>query len=220
MSTLHDCWNHIGVWGDASCRELAAAVHCRNCPTYSAAAAGVLDRATDAEYLSGWARHFRTEKQSVARDTEAAVIFRIGVEWLALPAGIFQEVCELRPIHSLPHRRDGTVLGLANVRGALLVCVSLHALLGIDQAPEAGTAQRRLAHARLLVVRREGVRLVFPVDEIHGIHHFHPDQLGEAPATVAKSAATYTRALLSWQEKTAGVLDDELLFYALNKSLA
>ncbi|MEP6670426.1 MAG: chemotaxis protein CheW [Chthoniobacter sp.] len=217
---LHDCWNHIGIWGDGTCAELAQAVHCRNCPVYSSAARDLLDRGVDSAYLAQSAQQIRTQRQDARRDTDSVVIFRLGAEWLALPAGVFQEVCALRPIHSLPHRRNGAVLGIANVRGALLVCVSLHALLGIDKTPAANTAQRRLVHERLLVVGRDGERLVFPVDEIHGIHRFHPDQLGEAPATVARSTATYTRAMLPWQDKAVGVLDDQLLFYSLNKSLA
>ena len=220
MSKLNDCWNHIGVWGDGSCRELSQAVHCRNCPVYSAAAGQVLDREIDSQYLAHWARHFRTERQDAAQDTDSVVIFRVGAEWLALPAGVFHEVCDLRPIHSLPHRRNGTVLGIANVRGTLLVCVSLHALLGIEKIPAPHSTQKRLVHERLLVASRDGERLVFPVDEIHGIHRFNPSQLGEVPATVSKSTGTYTRAMLPWQEKAVGVLDDQLLFYSLNKSLA
>jgi len=217
---LHDCWNHIGIWGNGSCSELAQAVHCRNCPVYSSAAATLLDREVDSAYLAQAAQEIRAERHAATRDTDSVVIFRIGSEWLALPAAVFQEVCALRPVHSLPHRRSGAVLGIANVRGALLLCVSLHALLGIDKAPAAYGAQRRLIHERLLVVCRDGERLVFPVDEIHGIHRFRPEQLGEVPATVAKSTATYTRAMLPWQDKTVGVLDDQLLFYSLNKSLA
>lgn len=217
---LHDCWNHIGIWGNGSCGELAQAIHCRNCPVYSSAAAALLDREVDPAYLAQSAQLIRAERHATTRHTDSVVIFRLGAEWLALPAAVFQEVCALRPIHSLPHRRNGAVLGIANVRGALLVCVSLHALLGIDKASATGGTQRRLVHERLLVASREGERLVFPVDEIHGIHRYRPEQLGEAPATVAKSTATYTRALLPWQDKAVGVLDDQLLFYSLNKSLA
>ena len=216
---LKDCWNHIGVWGDGSCPELVQAGHCRNCPTYSAAAAKLLDREVGADYLDEGALHFRAVKQSTARDSESAVIFRIGAEWLALATNVFKEVCALRPIHSLPHRRNDNVLGIANVRGELLVCVSLHALLGIGKVAEIATGQRRLVHERLLVASRDGERLVFPVDEIHGIHRFHAAQLGEVPATVARSTATYARAMLPWQEKAVGLLDDQLLFYSLNKSL-
>lgn len=216
---LHDCWNQIGVWGDGSCAELAKTVHCRNCPVYSKAAAELLDREIDPAYLAGWAQHYRAEKKDTTRDTDSVVIFRLGAEWLALPAAVFHEVCALRTVHSLPHRRSGVVLGIANVRGALLVCVSLHALLGIDQAAGAKDSHR-LVHGRLLVVNSDGERLVIPVDEIHGIHRFHPGQLGEVPATVSICTATYTRAILPWQDKTVGVLDEQLLFYSLNKSLA
>lgn len=215
---LLDCWNDIGIWGDHICPKLGQAIHCRNCPVYSDAAATLLDREIDGAYREEAAQTIRAERQTTTRDTDAAVIFRVGSEWLALAAAVFKEVCALRPIHSLPHRRN--VLGVTNVRGSLLVCVSLQTLLGIDKAVAADPAQRRLVHERLVVAGRDGDRLVFPVDEIHGIHRFHPDQLSEAPATVAKSTATYTRAMLSWQDKSVGLLDDQLLFYSLNKSLA
>src|SRR5438445_8021579 len=61
----------------------------------------------------------------------SAVIFRIHSEWLALPTEAFQEVAERRRIHSLPHRRNGVVLGLVNIRGELLICVDLGRVLGI-----------------------------------------------------------------------------------------
>jgi len=215
---LQDCWNDIGIWGNGSCAKLGQAIHCRNCPVYSDAAATLLDREVDAAYRDEAALTIRAELQTTARHTEAAVIFRIGSEWLGLNAAVFKEVCAVRPIHSLPHRRN--VLGVTNVRGSLLVCVSLHALLGVANAASADPAQRRLVHERLVVAGREDERLVFPVDEIHGIHRYHADELSEAPATVAKSTATYTRAMLSWQDKSVGVLDDQLLFYSLSKSLA
>ena len=215
----HDCWNHIGVWGDGSCPELATFTHCRNCPKYSAAAAGLLDRELPADYRAESTRHYSTEKNAAAHASQSAVIFRIGAEWLALDTAVFREVCDVRPIHSLPHRRNGVVLGIVNVHGELLACVSLAALLGVDKSAAVKT-ERRLTHARLLVASSAGARLVFPVDEVHGIHRFDAKQLVEAPATVAKAASTYTRAILPWQGQAVGVLDEGLLFYSLNKSLA
>jgi chemotaxis-related protein WspD len=220
VKALQDCWNHIGVSGDGSCAKLASVVHCRNCPVYSSAAADLLDREIDSDYLAQSAQQIRTSRGLTTPDTDSVVVFRIGAEWLALPAGVFEEVCGLRPIHSLPHRRNGAVLGITSVRGALLVCVSLHVLLGIDATPATISTQRRLVHERLLVINQASERLVFPVDEVHGIHRFHPSQLGETPATVARATATFTRAILPWQDKAVGVLDGQLLFYALNKSLA
>jgi chemotaxis-related protein WspD len=219
-AVINDCWNTIGVRGDGSCPELATHGHCRNCPTYTAAAEELLDGDLPADYVAEWTTHFAQEKRVEDLEMHSVVIFRIGAEWLALPTLVVLEVADLRAIHSLPHRRGGVVLGVANVRGELLVCFSVGHLLGIEQVAEAKREQRHTAHGRLLVVRHEGTRAVVPVDEVHGAHRLHARDLRDVPATVAKAAATYSKATLSWQGKSVGVLDDELLFYTLNRSLA
>jgi chemotaxis-related protein WspD len=218
-AAIVDCWNRIGVAGDGSCPELQRYVHCRNCPVYSASAVALLDADLPAGHLEEWTRHVAAAERSTEAGTESVLIFRIVAEWLALPTSVFTEVATLRPVHSLPHRRNGVVLGLANIRGALLVCVSLDHVLGLEGAAAAKGDAPRADHRRLLVVSREGQRLVFPVDEVHGIHRYQPGELKEVPATVSRGTATYTRAVLTWRGKTVGCLDEELLFYTLNRSL-
>jgi len=218
MRTLKTCWNQIGAWGDNSCQELRRHVHCRNCPTYSQAAADLLDRDIPDDYLDARTRHFAEEVETVARGAKSVVIFRIENEWLALATALLMEICDLRPIHSLPHQRNPAVLGIVNVRGELLVCISLNALLSTAKTA-APAGQDRLARTRLLVASRNGERLVFPVDEVHGIHRFDPAHLGDAPATIARATSTYTRAMLQWQDKSVGVLDEELLFQSLKRTL-
>lgn len=213
---INDCWNKIGVRGDGSCPELKRYVHCRNCPVHASAAALLLDGLLPPGYQSEWTRHIAEPKQGEQAGTHSIVIFRIGVEWLALPTAVLAEVAEQGRVHSLPHRLHGVVQGLTNVRGELLVCVSLSGVLGLDLAQQSS----RTAYKRLMVIRHEGDRLVFPVDEVFGIHHYHPDELREAPATVAKAAAAYIKAMLPWQDKAVGCLDEQLLFYKLNRSLA
>lgn len=215
---IQDCWNKIGVRGDSSCPELKKHIHCRNCPVYSAAALSLLDGELPADYLTRWTRHVSQEKWVAELDTHSVVVFRIGAEWLALPTGIFKEVTGTRAVHPLPHRRNGVVLGVTNIRGELLVCVSLRQVLGLADEPKAG--KQRSLEERLLVLQREGHSAVCPVDEVYGTQRFHPRDLKDVPATVAKAAATYTRAVLSWQGKSVGLLDDQLLFYTLNRSLA
>ena len=219
-ATLNDCWNKIGVRGDGSCPELERHVHCRNCPVYSAAAAKLLDSDLPAGHLAEWTGHFAGEQKTEEAGTHSVVIFRIGAEWLGLPTAVFNEVVTLRAVHSLPHRRDGIVLGLANVRGTLLVCVSLGEVLGFEKTDLPKKDKAQTHHRRLLVISREGNRLVFPVDEVHGIHRCQPSELKEVPATVAKATATYTKSMLAWRDKTVGCLDDQLLFYTLNRSLS
>jgi chemotaxis-related protein WspD len=219
LPALDDCWNRIGVHGDATCVELATQVHCRNCPVYSRQARMLLDRA-QVHDLAETTRLFAADKQSAQRGEHSAFVFRVGPEWLALATSALDEIADLRPIHSLPHRRSGVVLGLANVRGELIVCVSLAQLLGIEQkAEEPAPRERRQALRRLLVLRDRGMRLAFPVDEVHGTQRYDQAELKSAPSTVSRATASYSRAVLPWGSNAVGLLDDELLFHSLNRNL-
>lgn len=217
---LDDCWNRIGVRGDRSCPELKTHLHCRNCPVHATAVATLLDRELPAGHLEHWTEYFAQPPDRKEAGLHAIVIFRLGLEWLALPTAVFLEVAALRPIHTLPHRRNATVQGLVNIRGELLLCVSAAAVLGLAAAPVADDETSRKISRRLLVLSRDGQRLVLPVDEVGGTHRYHPRDLLPPPATVTRAAATYTKAVLRWRDRTVGCLDDELLFYSLNRSIA
>jgi len=218
-SGVRDCWSRIGVRGDGSCPELVHHIHCRNCPVYSAGAIQLLDAEAPADYLAQWTSHFAQPEVARALQTQSVVIFRVGAEWFGLSTAYVTEVANLLPIHSLPHRPSAAVLGLANVRGELVVCLSLGHMLGLEPTAGADQKARHSGHRRLLVMRREQVRAVCPVDEVHGIHRFHPKETTEVPTTVAKATTTYSRALLSWRDRSVGVLDEELLFGAVKRSM-
>lgn len=218
-ASVTSCWNTIGVQGDRSCPELDVHVHCRNCPVYSDAAAALLDRPAPEAFTIERTRHFEAPKVADARETQSVVIFRIGREWFALPTSVIAEVAERRVIHSLPHRRTGIVLGVVNVRGELLVCVSLGRLLGLESLRESVPSVSRTGHDRVLVVRRDGVRVVLPADEVSGVQRFHASELKEVPTTVSKAATAHSRAVLSWSGHVVGLLDDHLLFRTLHRSV-
>ena len=203
--------------GDVSCPELQKFIRCRNCPVYSNAAVQLLDRPLLPQYRHEWTKYFAQPKQLAAPAKDSALVFRISEEWLAAPTEAFQEVAEHRPVHSLPHRRSGLVLGLVNIRGELLICVSLGHLLGLERTPPGQTVRR--TYDRLLVTGWDGNRLVFPADEVRGIHRFQMSELKEPPATLAKSNFSYTQGLLSWAGRTVGLLDADRLFSSLNRSL-
>ena len=215
---LDDCWSRIGNMGDASCPELEKHIHCRNCPVYAAAGAKLLERSVSQSYRQEWALHFARPKAAPKPGAISVVLFRIGPEWLALPTRAFQEVAERRKVHSIPHRRKSTLLGLVNVRGELVVCVSLASVLAIKHSTPAGNG--RAVYERLLVASWDSQRVVFPVDEVHGVLRFDPDQLRDPPATLSKSGTSYTKGVLPWQNRLAMCLDAELLFPALSASLA
>jgi len=247
---IDDCWNRIGVRGDASCPRLAGYIHCRNCPVHDAAAARVLDREQSADAAIGQEVMHRQSAQSLseyaAREADAAswLVFRIGDEWLGLPTTIFQQVAQLRPIHSLPHRRHRAVLGVVNVRGTLLVCASLARLFGIasvvgqdgrrpeQQSGLQGVDARDLA--RLLVIEpggevgehgasdhpgNAGNPIVFPVDAVDGVHRFARADFQAVPTTIASMSASHSVAVTAWNGVTVGLLDAAKLFETLNRSL-
>lgn len=218
-SPFEDCWNRIGVRGDRSCPELEQHVHCRNCEVYAGAADRLLDAAPPPGYVEEWTGLYAKEKEVEGGHQRAVVIFRLAREWLALPAGLFREVAPLRPVHSLPHRRDGIVSGVVNVRGELLVCVALDRLLGVDATGEVDEAKAS-RHPRLLVLGRKGERVVFRVDEVHGIHRYDPADLLSAPASLTRNSVAFTSAMLSWQNRTVGCLDEQKVWQTLNRSLA
>lgn len=216
--SLQDCWNSIGIQGDASCGELANYVHCRNCPVYSGAATVLLERPLPAGYREERTRHFAQESTDTDGAWQTLAIFRIGAEWLALPPAVLAEVSGMRAVHGLPHRHGGAVRGLVNVRGSLLVCVALDWLL--DLQPSANAEQMPAERRRLLVVHGERGRLAFAVDEMHGLHRFDTGLLKPMPVTISKTAASYTFAVLPWQEHSVGCLDAAATLQALERGLA
>ncbi len=163
-----------------------------------------------------WAGFYAIEKEVAPKVTQSVVIFRLGREWHAIATKVFQEVTASSQIHTLPHRNKDTILGLARVRGELLICVSLAALLGIERQPGSDAQNRQ---ARFLVLTQGGNRFVFPADEIFGVHRVIGD-LQPVPSTVAQAAQAYTRGVFPWRDQTVGCLDDTLIFHTLNRSLA
>ena len=218
--SINDCWNRIGVRGDASCAELKQHIHCRNCPAYSAAASTLFDRALPTTHLSDWTAHFAERRQVEEPDSHSAIIFRIESEWYALPTCALDEVAAPRKVHSLPHLRSGIVLGLVNVRGELVVCVSLARMLRIGDVGSSESQRQASNTKRLIVIRHNNRRTAFPVDEVQSVDRYHSRELRLVPATIAKASAAYTKAILSLKDRTVGWLDDELLAHALDKSVA
>lgn len=213
-----DCWNKIGVSGNASCPELLKYIHCRNCPVYSAAGAELLNRELPPNYLREWTEHFAREKKRVVPGKLSAVIFRLGPKWFALPTRAFQEVAECRTIHSLPHRHEGLVLGLINFRGELLVCVSLTRLFGLET--ESIRQRPCKVYDRLVITEWQGSLLTFPVHEVCGIHRYNPEELQEITDAVPEPHTNFSCGTLQWNGKRVDCLAEESLFAALNRSLS
>ena len=72
LPVLNDCWNRIGVKGDASCPELANVVHCHNCPVFAAAGQQLFQRAAPPECVEEWTQALAREEPVPACDTVAS----------------------------------------------------------------------------------------------------------------------------------------------------
>jgi chemotaxis-related protein WspD len=218
------CWNRIGTHGDGSCPRLTEYVRCLNCPVLSRGATMLLDRPPD-EAESEWASGARLREEEApitdgerGQEAQSVFAFRVVDEWLALPVSALRQVDMPRPIHPLPHRRNGIVLGLVNVRGMLTVAASLADMLNLDRSA-AGRHASRLRRSRTLVAEHLGETAALPVDEVEGVIRFAADAWMPSPATLTHSAAVHARGVIRWRDTTVGVLDPGRLFESLARSL-
>ena len=209
-----DCWNRIGVGGDRSCPELQEVVHCRNCPVFASAARNFFSRSAPPGYLEDWGGFLAKAVAEGSTRHDGLLLFRLGIEWLAISLSFAVEVTAPRPIHRVPHRTNSVLSGLINLRGQLHPCVSLHGLLRID--PSDPTTNPAIA-PRLVVARREGDTWAFPADEVAGVRHVEADQLRPVPSTLANPAGSYSRAVFGWRDRSVNVLDEPRLFVALRR---
>ncbi|CAM3736073.1 Chemotaxis protein CheW [Pseudomonas reidholzensis] len=208
LERIDDCWNRIGVHGDKQCPLLERHIHCRNCEVYASAATRLLDRYA---LMQDEQAEIAVEEQVCSG--RSMLLFRLGEEWLALPTASLAEIAPLQPVHSLPHQRSRVLQGVANVRGALVPCLSLADLLGVDSPPAQERSGRE--RPRMLILAAEGGPVVVPVDEIDGIHRLDSERAGEG-----EDAVHFTAAVLQWRGRSVRVLDAQHLLSAVKRSLS
>jgi chemotaxis-related protein WspD len=218
-ATTASCWNLIGVMGDHSCPALAAAIHCRNCDVFAAAALGFLDRPAPAGYRALWTRLIDNPEADLESDAShqgiGVVIFRLADEWLALRATVVVEVTLVRPVHQVPHRSNKVLTGLVNLRGQLHLCVSLHGLLGTEPRAPVANPGGPDRSPRMIVIRHDAESWVFTADEVLGVPRVPPQVFQNVPSTLANPAVSFSQTVFTWQGRSVGLLDDTRLFGAL-----
>jgi chemotaxis-related protein WspD len=184
---------------------------------YSAAATRLLDRyALQQDERDPVAIAVETDVK-----TRSLLMFRLGEEWLGLATRSLVEVAPLQAIHSLPHQRSRALLGVANVRGALVACLSLVELLDLDGNAAPATGARIMP--RMLIIAAHGGPVVVPVDEVDGIHAIDERILDAASRAGAEhhstASAKYTRGVLQFRGRSLRWLDEEQLLSAVTRSL-
>ncbi|MDN5515535.1 chemotaxis protein CheW [Ectopseudomonas composti] len=215
---VDDCWNRIGVFGDKSCPQLERHIHCRNCEVYGAAAIALLDRYGSA-LERGDDDYGQGETQEVQGEQRSLLIFRLGEQWLAIATRCLAEVMPMSPIHVLPHRKSRGLLGVTNVRGTLVACLSLAELLDLDTQQDARRSERRVI-PRMLILESGSGPLVTPVDEVSGIQRIPVARISSAKHDDKRAISRFTAGVLQWQEQSITLLDDEQLLHNMIGSLA
>ena len=219
-----DCWNRIGVTGDRSCPELIAHVHCRNCPIFANAARAFFDRPAPEGYLAEWGRWLAESDalshrgEELGSDTDDAreaqrggtsiLIFRLGTEWLALPTETIVEVTTPMPVHRVPHRSNQVLSGIVSLHGQVTLCISLHGLLNVETGNLA-------PHLVVLRDGRHAATWVFPADEVLGVRRVPRNHWRAVPSTLVNPTVGFSQAIISWDGRSIGLLDEHRIFAAL-----
>ncbi|MCW2291140.1 chemotaxis-related protein WspD [Pseudomonas sp. BIGb0408] len=212
-AAIDDCWNRIGVQGDKSCERLVQHIHCRNCEVHASLATRLLDRFAlqrdEDEPEHEWVEEESGERRSI-------LIFRVGEAWLALATRALSEVATRTSIHSLPHQRSLGLMGVTNVRGALVACVSLAEMLGLESA-EAVTERRVVP--RMLIFSLADGPVVMPVDEVEGIEAIAVSQVVETGNGSVPMARRFASGVLQWKGRSVTLLDEQILQQTIARSL-
>ena len=220
-SNINDCWNTIGIWGDElpRCPELDALIHCYNCPVYSNAGRKLLDRDPDSEYINEWTNNLSKPRADNNHNLNSALAFRLGNEWFALPCNIIREITQCDKHHSLPHRKNQILRGLVNVRGELLLSVSLGYLFNLSKK-EINHDTQTSVHERYVVISDDGNFYAFPVSEVKDTLKYNTDTLQKTPSTINEESSNYIKGIIEHQDMHIGLLDTELIFSALNRNIS
>ena len=216
------CWNAIGVWAanTPSCPKLKDVVHCANCDVFVSKGRALFDLEPSTDYLREWTDLLAEARLDSSEGAESVLIFRLEDEWLAFPTIAFRGVSDITPIHTVPHKSDALLLGLANIGGALQLCFSLKELLGFEaSSAKAPAVYNPMTKPRYLMLERNSQVWVFLADEVMGVFKYDSKLLQNTPSTVTRANPSFVRLIFGFEGRTVGLLDDELVTFALKRSL-
>jgi len=145
---------------------------------------------------------------------KAALVFRLGQQWLGLPPVLVAEVAAGQPLRRLAHRTTGRLEGVVNVRGELHLCVSLGELLGLGRRSDS------TATARMVLVRDADAKvLAFRCEEVLGLQHFPNKAMQPAPDTLAEPLRECVQGLFPMRDGHIAMLDGDAVLNLLEQAL-
>lgn len=143
-------------------------------------------------------------------------VFRLQDEWFGLLAETIKEVVDLKKVHKIPHKSHDILLGTVNISGQFKLLVSLEKILDLSLSIEKKDPYKK---EQLIVFSQDQREWVIKVSEIIGIKRFNLNNIKNVPITLTKSINNYLKGIIRSENKDIGLIDEELLFYSLNRSL-
>jgi chemotaxis-related protein WspD len=169
---------------------------------------GFLDRPlTDEDLARGadWAARPADLREGA---TIALLLVRLGEETVALPAKQLRRVTGYSRPTPVPHRGSAVMRGLCNIRGELVLCADLAAMLGLPaRAAPGGAVQSDADPRRMVIMGPADASWGFEVDGLIGVERIPASGLGAAPVTVKYALAGYALGVADIRGERVTVLD-------------
>jgi chemotaxis-related protein WspD len=147
---------------------------------------------------------------SFFEENSSVFIFRLAKNWFAIPTKYLKEVTFSKQVVPIPCKNNPILLGAVNINGELRLCASIHSLLGIEIP---------FSYNRMVVISKENEAWVFPADEIEGTVQWNNNELKTFPFIPSRSIQNHLSGEMKTDTKVIGLLDAEMLFSSLQRSL-
>jgi chemotaxis-related protein WspD len=170
----------------------------------------LLDRPLSEDALREQTDRVSQLMEEADREGTRVLLFELGRELLALPAGDVARVTGRVQEHRVPHRTNDIYRGLCNIDGELVLCGDLASLLRVTRK----TAQKDDEDdgddpQRTLVLGDLDNRWAFTVDIVRGVARIEPGAIQPPPITVERALIRYTDSIVQAGKEQAALLSTE-----------
>jgi chemotaxis-related protein WspD len=149
------------------------------------------------------------------------LLFRIADETAAVFARLLRRVTPVARARPIPHVSAGILRGLCNIRGELVLCADLRALLGLPGREPGNTSPNDASDLRRMVVIGPAENSwAFEVDALIGIERLDMAELLPPPVTVEYAMSAFTMGLIDIDNRRVTVLDGERIIAAFKAGLS
>ena len=148
------------------------------------------------------------DEEQEPEQTEAWVVFRVGLHDYALPVMVIHEITRVGSITRVPNAPP-LVRGVTNLRGRVIPVIDLHLRLGLDSS----TIE---TDSRILVLDSKGRTIGALVDSVDSVVQLLPSQM-ETSEDGTTNEASAVVASYKWNGKRLRLLDVETTLSVVDK---